>query len=494
MSITNGQTAEAGDFINNSEKNVNPALNAGKVPKLESDGKVHRDFLSAKSALVEASNANPSINTDLYNRYILSALALDVASFTTNLSGTPQEGDELEIKITAGSANPASTLVEKAFYDTDGSTSSAVINKPTGTAEGDIMFAWIMMSTTGMTITSIPSGWTQLAIQNSNNGTRVLLYRVAGASEGASYTFGFNTSSTYVSGAIFTYRGGFDTSNPINTYSNTQYMVTNTTCRGASITTTLANCNAFWFGNIYDGGAISFSTPSGWTEDYDGQFGGSGQGMSGAVNRKQLGGAGATGDIDSTMSQNRDGKHAFVVALNPVQKRNLTWGAKFTTVGDYYLPSFVLAGTTKIIPFVYNAVTALWESRLSFQKFVSGITTYDVATASGTKVIPHALGEIPKRIKITGLLVNGTTGFSQAIGVFDSSGNKCAYVIQNEGTSTAVADIVGSSTVYSILLAIASTSAMQTGIITVDANNITITFTKTGSPTGTAQILWEAEL
>jgi hypothetical protein len=33
----------------------------------------------------------------------------------------------------------------------------------------------------------------------------------------------------------------------------------------------------------------------------------------------------------------------------------------------------------------------------------------------------------------------------------------------------------------------------QSGVVTVDATNITITWTKTSSPTGTYTLLWEAQ-
>lgn len=45
MSITTGQNADASDFINESEKNATPANDAGRVPKLESDQKLHPYFV-----------------------------------------------------------------------------------------------------------------------------------------------------------------------------------------------------------------------------------------------------------------------------------------------------------------------------------------------------------------------------------------------------------------------------------------------------------------
>lgn len=54
------------------------------------------------------SSATPTINTDNVDIYKLTAQAADITSFTTNLSGTPNDGDVLEIQIT-GTASRAIT-------------------------------------------------------------------------------------------------------------------------------------------------------------------------------------------------------------------------------------------------------------------------------------------------------------------------------------------------------------------------------------------------
>lgn len=50
------------------------------------------------------SSATPTINTDNYDIYKLTAQAADITSFTTNLSGTPNDGEILEIQITGTAA------------------------------------------------------------------------------------------------------------------------------------------------------------------------------------------------------------------------------------------------------------------------------------------------------------------------------------------------------------------------------------------------------
>jgi hypothetical protein len=50
------------------------------------------------------SSATPTINTDDVDIYKLTAQAADITSFTTNLSGSPNDGDVLEIQITGTAA------------------------------------------------------------------------------------------------------------------------------------------------------------------------------------------------------------------------------------------------------------------------------------------------------------------------------------------------------------------------------------------------------
>lgn len=50
------------------------------------------------------SSATPAINTDNYDYFSITAQAVDITSFTTNLTGNPEEGDTLWIVITGTAA------------------------------------------------------------------------------------------------------------------------------------------------------------------------------------------------------------------------------------------------------------------------------------------------------------------------------------------------------------------------------------------------------
>lgn len=94
---------------------------------------------------------------------------------------------------------------------------SLVIDKPTGTVEGDLMVG-IMFCNNARHWTG-DTGWTEVADQGSNPSLRVV-YRVAGANEGSSYTFTASSSSS-LSGSILTYKNAaYDTIGSIATGAN----------------------------------------------------------------------------------------------------------------------------------------------------------------------------------------------------------------------------------------------------------------------------------
>lgn len=88
-----------------------------------------------------------------------------------------------------------------------------VIAKPTGTVEGDLMIA-AMAADVGATWTG-DTGWTEIAAQGSgaSNGPGLrIAYKVAGASEGSSYTFVSSSTRAGIGGCILTYRyASYDT-------------------------------------------------------------------------------------------------------------------------------------------------------------------------------------------------------------------------------------------------------------------------------------------
>jgi hypothetical protein len=88
-------------------------------------------------------------------------------------------------------------------------TTPLTINKPTNTAQGDIMVA-VMCADTNVTWTG-DTDWTEVADLGDTSSLRIA-YKVAGASEGASYAFTYAASVKKLSGCIITYRyAAYDT-------------------------------------------------------------------------------------------------------------------------------------------------------------------------------------------------------------------------------------------------------------------------------------------
>lgn len=97
-----------------------------------------------------------------------------------------------------------------------GSTSN-VINKPAGTKDGDLLLAFVgnSVGTTSSTNQLTPSGWTSVTSVNFSKTRLHCFYKVAGASEPATYTFSTAIAPTYHLGEIHRLVG-VNTSSPID--------------------------------------------------------------------------------------------------------------------------------------------------------------------------------------------------------------------------------------------------------------------------------------
>lgn len=128
-------------------------------------------------------------------------------------------------------------------------------------------------------------------------------------------------------------------------------------------------------------------------------------------------------------------------------------------------------------------------------KVSSGVASYDLTTASGTQNIAHGLGVSPKIVKITAMWSNEATGASgastsHAYTVYSGGVQSSAYV-SHQSTSSSSSNDSEHGNVFRIVDT-AHNSNYQSGSLSVDATNIAISWTKTGTPAGTAYLVWEA--
>src|SRR3989339_710373 len=128
---------------------------------------------------------------------------------------------------------------------------NCVVAKPTNTSEGDIMIA---LATTyyASSFTATPENWNLIDSYVDNTDRYYLYYKIAGASEPASYTWTVGTSIK-VTVTIGTYRGGFDSSDPIDAYSDTPYRTSDNILTAASINVTNTNSNILYVGGVNTG-------------------------------------------------------------------------------------------------------------------------------------------------------------------------------------------------------------------------------------------------
>lgn len=123
--------------------------------------------------------------------------------------------------------------------------------------------------------------------------------------------------------------------------------------------------------------------------------------------------------------------------------------------------------------------------------FSSGTTTKDASDASAAQTIAHGLGVAPKFVRIKAL---STVTSSIGAPVFIAEAN----TVYNGSTQSSLSNYLTSGPAYASsttfrLNATANSTDNSVGVVTVDATNITITWTKTGSPVGIYTLLWEAQ-
>lgn len=187
------------------------------------------------------------------------------------------------------------------------SSSTVVINKPTGTVDGDVMICIINANTSSTTITP-PAGWTLIRSLTTPfiTANASTYYKVA-SSEGSSYTFTLSSSQRN-SGIISSFSGA-DNSSPINVEDGQTNA--NATSTAPSITTTVDNCMLIYVSGYDDGASYTYTPPTGYTEAIE-------TGAAAACELAYLikATAGSTGSVDGTIS-GAVSNAAFHIALAP---------------------------------------------------------------------------------------------------------------------------------------------------------------------------------
>ena len=121
-------------------------------------------------------------------------------------------------------------------------------------------------------------------------------------------------------------------------------------------------------------------------------------------------------------------------------------------------------------------------SQLHEHAFASGVITRGMTAATGSVNTAHGLGVTPKRIKITATFANANHSHN-SFGTYDGSSYATVYVQDGTAAQSSTSEVVFIRT---------ASGHQQVATAALDGTNITLSWTKTGTPTGNAYLLWEA--
>ena len=194
------------------------------------------------------------------------------------------------------------------------SSTDLILTKPTGLSNDDLIVIVVAQDAAGTF--SWPSGFTEI-YQGSGAPSQVGMgacYRIVDGTEGSTFTVTNTASQQWVGWAIAI--SGNHATAPIDVTGTVTVEQTASPVEALSVTTTVADCLAFYSIGGDGGDMEPYGQPTGWTEQGDLGNGGSG-GVSGAWGTKGMPSAAATGNASISMTSN-DGTTHGQFAIAPV--------------------------------------------------------------------------------------------------------------------------------------------------------------------------------
>lgn len=215
-----------------------------------------------------------------------------------------------------------------------------------------------------------------------------------------------------------------------------------------------------------------------------------------AVGAKNIfigGAATPTGTIaaNSVVGVQYDGTQFNIIYVSDIVQTSATAGkvVQRNTTGDVTVNSTPTASTDAASKAYVDANSPIYRT---------GNTTKDMS-ATTTTTIAHGLARSPKMVRIFLNRLqtsNASIGnsFISSVGTYDGSTQNALYTAYDGNGSVYASNIDTTHGVHYAFIAsgTGADSDKLVGTISVDSTNITITWSKTGSPTGTANIIWEA--
>jgi len=196
-------------------------------------------------------------------------------------------------------------------------------------------------------------------------------------------------------------------------------------------------------------------------------------------------------DTDTTLAANSDSKIATQKAVKAYVDSGGNPNASETQAGiveeatDAEVSAGTATGATGAKLFITPAkyATRITSQLSTYQPLLvikSGAATYSLSTASGTQNIAHGLGVVPRIVRISGIHAMSSYGLSIASTVYTTAQSSCS------------GEVIGTTEAAYNTFRFGTAGEYQVGVVTVDATNIIISWTKTGSPVDEVKLIWEA--
>jgi hypothetical protein len=367
------------------------------------------DVENGQATASATAHATPDVTTSVENTFVVTSHAFASSATWSEPSGMTEAFDiasetptvSAGISITgtyrrqaAAGATGAKTATASGNADTGNThilalkpaTPPLTINKPAGTVANDVMVAAIAFNHDSTVITP-PAGWTLVRRIENNNAVLGLEvhYRVAGASEPASYTWFASTSSgnfKFIVGGIQSF-SGVGTASPINVDAG-QCTLQPTPCGSESlthatpnVTTTVAN-TMLVTAHAYES-SNTWTPPAGMTEAYDqASIATPNQdGMSIEGNYQLQAAAGATGAKTATAAGTTDDGVTHILALQQAAPGDFN-AFETSTPGPIGVIKTKIAGAT----ISFEIIALITPARTTVNTAFTGTVRVEVLDAS----------------------------------------------------------------------------------------------------------------
>jgi PKD repeat protein len=200
---------------------------------------------------------NPSVTYATEGTYTVTMRASNAAGTSAPVTTT----------ITVAPA-PVSGIVRASTSTSVATTADAglTIDKPTGTSAGDLLVSCLALNGSSVASSGAPAGWTRFAAATGVTNPRVYgYYKVADASEPASYRWGFSSTITSGGGIVrYTGAAGLDAA------ASTAAGAAATSGTVPGVTTSTANAMLVGCAGINSGAtSITITGPAGMSEVWD---------------------------------------------------------------------------------------------------------------------------------------------------------------------------------------------------------------------------------